>query len=489
MKMLRPLTSPLCLVVLSACVGPDYARPALPVAQSYVPAASEARVASHVNTQMRVPASWWEAFESPELNVFVGDVLRANHDIKAAQAALRVAQETYRAQSATIFPMISASAEQSRAKSPSSLSPTPASGASIYSLTTAQVSVSYPLDLFGGNRRETEAARARAEAQSYQTEVTRLTLTANAVSLAIGEASLRAQIAATERLIALETDALDVLTHQLAFGQIAEADVIAERAAVAQVRASLPPLRLKLAQQRSAMAVLAGRLPSEDIPQHFELSSIHIPGALPLSLPSQLVEHRPDVRAAEAALHAATAEVGVATANMLPDIPLSGAWGVSNVGGSSLFAAGNGFWSIAANAAQPLFQGGALLHKRRAAVAAADQAAELYKSTVLAAFQNVADVLHAIAFDAETLGEARIAASAAEDSLTIVRHQLDLGQVSSLALINAERTGQQATLTLLQAETARLNDATALFQALGGGWGSANVSTFRAGNVDPAKAG
>jgi NodT family efflux transporter outer membrane factor (OMF) lipoprotein len=299
-----------------------------------------------------------------------------------------------------------------------------------------------------------------------------VTLTSNVVTGALQEASLRGQILATEETIKVEADLLGILHRQFDLGQVSMADVAAQEAAVAQARLALPPLQKQLAQQRDALVALAGGLPSEDVAARFQLAELKLPVDLPVSLPSKLVEQRPDVRAAEETLHSASAQIGVAVAARLPQITLTANVGNSAAALSSMFTPGTNFWTLAGGVTAPIFEGGTLLHKQRAAEAGFDQAAAQYKSTVITAFQNVADALHAVQSDADALVAADASEQAAGRSLAIVRKQLELGQVAYLALLNAEQTYQQAKLALVQAQAARLADTAGLFQALGGGWWS-----------------
>jgi NodT family efflux transporter outer membrane factor (OMF) lipoprotein len=288
------------------------------------------------------------------------------------------------------------------------------------------------------------------------------------VTTAIQEAGLRAQVAATERVIALEREALSVLRREFELGAIAEGDVFAQEAALAQLEATLPPLNRQLQTSRDSLAALTGRLPADFKPVRFELDQLRLPTNLPLGVPSELVERRPDIRAAEAQLHAATAQVGVAIASLLPQVTITGDIGSSATAMGDLFKAGTGFWSLGASLTQTLFEGGTLIHRKRAADAALDQAGALYRSAVLTAFQNVADALHALDTDAEALSASARAEQAAQKSLDVVRHQLELGAISYLALVNAEQTYQQAVISVAQARANRYADTAALFQALGG---------------------
>jgi NodT family efflux transporter outer membrane factor (OMF) lipoprotein len=416
-----------------------------------------------------VPKNWWTLFGSAELDDLVNEALRANPDVASAQASLRQAMENTKAQQGSYFPIVQGEFDGSRNRDATGvLQPTLNSGSALYNLFTPQVTISYVPDIYGANRRAVESLAAQAEAARYQLDATYLTLTANVVTAAIQEAGLRAQIVGTEHVIALERESLNVLRRQLDLGAIAEADVYGQDAALAQLEGSLPPLQKQLNQTRDQLAVLTGHPPAEFKPLHFDLEQLVLPADLPLGVPSQLVERRPDVRAAEAQLHAATAQVGVAIANLLPQLTITGNIGSTATLLSDLFKPGTGFWSIGANATQTLFEGGTLIHRKRAADAAVDQAGAAYKSAVLTAFQNVADALHALDADADALHAATRAVDAAQKSLSVAHRQLELGSVSYLALVSSEQTYQQAEVSMVQARANRYADTAALFQALGG---------------------
>jgi NodT family efflux transporter outer membrane factor (OMF) lipoprotein len=385
--------------------------------------------------------------------------------------------ENTAAQRGAFFPTVQAGFSASRQlNAVGVLSPNLASGTALYNLYTPQVTVSYVPDLFGANRRAVESLAAQAEASRFQLDATYLTLTANVVTAAIQEAALRAQIAATTRMITLEREALLVLRREFELGAVAEGDVFAQDAALAQLEATLPPLNRQLQQTRDLLAALTGHLPADFTPPRLELDQLQLPTDIPLGVPSQLVERRPDVRAAEAQLHAATAQVGVAIANFLPQVTITGNAGSSATAMSDLFKAGTRFWFAGASLSQTLFEGGTLLHRKRAADAALDQAGAQYRAAVLTAFQNVADALHALDTDADSLNAASRAEAAANKSLEVARRQLELGSVSYLALISAEQTYQQAVMSLTQARANRYADTAALFQALGGSIASAPAS-------------
>ena len=468
------------MMLISGCaVGPNFKRPTAPDVDGYTSQPLPAHTASveikggeaqRFVHDMDIPGQWWTLFHSKPLNDLIEQSIKANPDLEGAQAALRGAWENVYAQRGAFFPAVEADFNSTRQKTAAVLTSSLASNEFVYNLHTAQVAVSYMPDVFGGTRRQVESLKAQADFQRFQLEATYLTLTSNVVAAAVEETALRGQIAATRKIIEIQSQSLDLLQKQFALGQIATLDVAAQEAALAQTQALLPPLEKQLAQQRDLLARLAGRFPGETFAQEFDLSSLQLPEALPVSLPSRLVEQRPDVRAAEEQLHAASADIGVSIANRLPNISLSANLGSSATAFNQLFDSGTGFWALAANLTQPIFQGGTLLHRQRAAEAAYAQAAAQYKSTVLTAFQNVADTLHAIQCDADALKAADSAERASSKSLSIARKQLDLGDISYLALLNAEQAYQQAEINLVQALANRYADTAALYQALGGGW-------------------
>jgi NodT family efflux transporter outer membrane factor (OMF) lipoprotein len=477
-------------MVLSACaVGPDFVPPPAPDVNGYTPEPLGSRTApagtpggeaQHFVRDLDLPGQWWILFHSKALNSLVDNALVANPDLQAAQAALRVAKENVRAQQGALFPSVDGSFGATRQKEAIGAPSDAGSQAPTFNLFTGQLSVSYSPDVFGGTRRSIESLAAQADSQRFQLEATYLTLTSNLAGAAVQEASLRGQIAATRSIIKIETDVLDLLRRQRQLGQIADADVVAQEAALAQVEQTLPPLQKQLAQQRDLLAALSGGFPSDRLPQRFVLAALHLPRDLPVSLPSKVVEQRPDVRAAEANLQSASAQIGVAIANRLPNITLSATTGSTALAVDQLFTPGNGFWSAAGSVVQPIFHGGTLLHRELAAKAAYDQADAQYRSTVITAFQNIADALRAIQTDAIALQKAVAFERAAARSLEITRRRMELGDINYLGLLNAQQTYQQALLGLAQAKASRYADTVALFQALGGGW-------WNRSDVDPER--
>lgn len=502
-RKLALLTAALTAALSTGCaVGPDFQRPEAPRASGYAPTPLPTTTASapgmagavqSFTTARDIPAEWWTLFQSPQLDSLIRKALQANPTIEAAQAALRQAQENVYAQRGFFYPTVQASYSPSRTKlsgntggnSPGlqgngsviatgqTETEPPASTPVIYTWHSAQLTVGFVPDVFGSNRRQVESLQAQADAQRFQLNAAYITLASNVVAAAIQEASVRDQLDAAKRIVAANARSLEIVQQQLKYGQVMRLDVAAQEAALAQAKQLLPPLQKQLEQTRDLIRALAGNLPSEDVEETFTLSSLHLPEELPLSLPSRLVEQRPDIRAAEEQLHAASAQVGVAVAARLPQVSLDATWGGNASRFSQMFWPSGLFWSVAGSVAQTLFDGGTLKHRQRAAEEALAQAAAQYRSTVLTAFQNVADTLHALHADADALQAASEAESAAKVTLDLARKQQELGAVSYLAVLSAEQAYQQTAITLVQARAARLGDTAALFQALGGSWSEA----------------
>ena len=467
------------LLAAGCAVGPNFKKPAAPSVTDYTATplattASTPRVtggeAQRFTRGSDVAGDWWTLFHSQPLNDLIEHSLTNNPDLKAAQAALSAAREGVLAQRGAYYPSISADFSASRQRQSGQLAPTPNSNIFLFNLFTPEVSVSYVPDVFGLNRRTVESLQAQADAAGFQMIATYNTLTANVVVTAIQQASVQLQIEATHQLIELNTHTLEILRYQFSKGYANGLDVAAQESQLAQIAATLPPLLKQAAQLRDLMAVLAGEFPSQAPAEHFELASLQLPEDLPVSLPADLVSQRPDVRQAEANLHAASARIGVAVANRLPNITLTGSTGSSALAIEQLFTTGTGFWSVGADLAAPIFQGGALMHQERAARDAYRQAAEQYRSTVLTAFENVADTLTALEQDAEALKAASTAEEAAKTTLDLAQRQWKDGYSGYLTLLTAEQAYQQARINLVQAQASRYADTAALFQALGGGW-------------------
>jgi NodT family efflux transporter outer membrane factor (OMF) lipoprotein len=480
------------LAGLGACaVGPNFHRPAPPQAADYGSAPSRGETVASPGTGgaaqafapgLDIPTQWWTLFESEKLSALVAQSLKGNPSLAAAQAALRQASELYKAQRTSFLPVVQGSFDAQRAKNPVDTLANPTTYSQVnpyYNLFTTQLSLSYAPDVFGGMRRSLEATRAGVEATRFQLIATYVTLSSNVVVTAVQEGSLRGQIAATERLLELERMMTGTVEHQRALGTASELDLLAQRAAEAQTAAILPPLTKQLGQTRDTLTALLGRLPSEEPPETFTLADLTLPTGLPVSLPSKLIEQRPDVRQAEENLHAASAQAGVTLADMLPQFTISADTGSAALAINKLFTPYTGFWSAGASLTQTLFDAGALLYRHRAAEAALDQAAAQYRAAVILACQNVADTLRALQADADALKASADADAAAQASFELARAQFQLGTISEVALMNAELTYRQAEITLVQARASRYADTAGLFQALGGGWWNSSEAFLR----------
>jgi NodT family efflux transporter outer membrane factor (OMF) lipoprotein len=476
----RSLAWPAVLAaILAGCtVGPDFRPPPAPTSERFTEAALPAQTASaatpggvsqRLGPDRDIPGEWWTLFHSAQITELVTQALKANPDIAAAQATLREAAETKRAEQGALFPTVGVSAQGERQRE--SLAAVGfGNGSETFTTYGATLNVSYTLDAFGGIRRQIEQLGAQAEYQRFQLEAADLTLAANVIDTAINEASLRAQIETTHDIVKAASDALDMTKRRFQLGGVSEADVLQQQSLLDAQVATLPGLEKQRQQVRNQLAVYLGRHPDQYTAPTIDLNRLTLPENLPVSLPSKLVEQRPDIRAYEALLHAATASVGVATANMLPQISLTGSYGREGNTVSNLFTPAGIVWSIASSISQPIFEGGTLTARKRAAQAALEVAAAQYSSTVNTAFQNVANALVAIERDAETLHAALAAQKTAAASLAVARSQYAAGAGSYLNVLTAEQADYSARLTLITARAARFTDTVALFQALGGGW-------------------
>ena len=490
--------TPVSLLVLAAltgcAVGPDFKRPEAPAATGYTPSPLPAETVTadvqggavqKFNATTAIPYDWWTLFQSPQINSLIERAFKANPTIQSAQATLRQAQQNVVAQEGFFYPTVGVSYSPSRNKLAGNMggnSPGPQGngqtiatttnpvGPAYYNFHVAQLTVGYVPDVFGGNRRQVESLQAQLDAQHFQLEATYITLASNIVAAALQEASLRAQIAATKKIVDLNHENLEIMYKQLKLGFLARIDVAAQEAAVAQAEQSLIPLNKQLEQTRDLIRALAGNLPDEDVPETFDLASLNLPQELPLSLPSSLVEQRPDIRAAQEQLHSASAQVGVAVASRIPQFNITATLGGMASTPGWMFRSGGGFFEVLGNVSQTLFDGGTLKARERAAREGLVQASADYRTVVITAFQNVADTLHAIQSDADYLKAALRSEQAMKETAEITRKQYESGYVSYQMVLIAEQSYQQSEVTLIQAQASRFGDTAALYQALGGGW-------------------
>lgn len=490
-------------LVTGCAVGPDFRRPEAPKATAYAPDNSIAKTtvsapvlageSQRFDPRADIPADWWTLFGSPQINSLIERAFKASPDIASAQAALRQAQQNVIAQQGFFYPTVGVNYTPSRNKLAGNMggnspgmqgnghliqtytNPNPGpglknNGPAYFNFHVAQLSVGFVPDVFGLNSRQVEAAKTQVASQQMQLEAAYITLASNLVAAAIQEASIRAQIAATEKIVGINKEMLELLRTQLRLGDVSDIDVANAQASLASAEQALAPLQAQLEQTRDMIRALAGNTPDDDVAEKFELASMRLPEALPLSLPSKIVEQRPDVRAAEEQMHYASAQAGVAVANRLPQFALSAGIGGMADTPSWMFRSGGGFFNLAASVSQTIFDGGTLKARSRAAEQALVQAGEQYRSTVIAALQNVADTLYTIQSDANMLKQAAIGAQAASTIAELTRRQYQSGAVGYQAQLAADMNDQLAQINLLQAQASRLGDTAALYQALGGGW-------------------
>lgn len=497
---------------LCACaVGPDFKRPSAPQGADFAPKPIAETTASAAVTGGEaerfvmgrdIPFAWWRDFGSPKLDALVEKALAHNPQLPAAQAALKQAQELTKAQRGFFYPTVSAQFQPTRQQLAGNLGgnspgiqgdgktistyqnpngPAPFNGPVTYNFYTSQVALSYAPDIWGSNRRQVETLKAQAEQLRFQMEATYVTLIDEVVAAAIQAGSLNDQILAAKRFIDENEQGLKILQDQFRLGYASRLDLAAQEAALAQARATLPPLERQLAQTRDLICALTGALPNEPVDADFSLADLHLPADLPLTIPSQLIEQRPDIRAAEEQLHAASAQVGVAVAARLPQFTISAGYGGAASQVTQMFSTGGPFWNLIGDVNQTVFDAGTLRHRQRAAEQGLIQARYQYKATVITAYQNVADTLHAIQSDADALKAVVEAERAAKTQRDVTRDQYRAGYVNYLTLLSAEGVYQQAVIARVQAQTNRYGDAATLYQALGGGWWNRTGTAAAAG--------
>jgi len=464
------------VALLGACaVGPDFVRPVSPEAERYTrEALPEVTVAADGQAQRFAPetamaAEWWRLFKSAKLDAIVQQAIANNPTLQAAEASLRQSQDNLRAGQGVFYPQAEAGLDGRRERTAPSQQGLSTTG-TIFSLVTLSGTISYALDVFGGERRTVEGLRAQTDYARYESKAAYLTLTANVVNTAIARAAYSAQIRATDQLIELEIQQLHATEAQVRAGTVSYASVLGMRSLIAANQASLAPLKQKADQAEHLLAILEGVVPSKATLPDIDLSELSLPVDLPVSLPSDLVRERPDILAAEAQLHLASANIGVATAAMFPSFSLSGTYGAAGSSFSKLSASESRFWNIGPSATIPVFQGGQLWFGRRAAIDAYQQSQASYRQAVLGAFAQVADSLNALEHDAEALQALVEAQRTAAEALSLLQVNYRAGLVAYLEVLAADVQFHAASVAYLQAVAQRHQDTVGLFVALGGGW-------------------
>jgi NodT family efflux transporter outer membrane factor (OMF) lipoprotein len=483
----------LCRILGGCAVGPDFVRPAVPTTQRYHSGDQPASIiataggAQQIEYRAEVASDWWKLFDCPKLDGMVLQATANSPTLQAAQAVLKQSENNLRAGYGIFFPQLGASFEPSRQQfSPLRFGEN--ASPSIFSLYTLSTTVSYTLDVFGGERRTVESLSAQAAAQYYNTVGTYLTLSGNVVNGIVAEAAYQAEIDSTEHLIGFLQEQERITRAQAQAGTVPYSNLLSIQTQLATTEATLPPLRQQLAHTRHLLTTLAGRSPGEDwAPPRVSLAELTLPNEIPVSLPSNLVRQRPDILVAEAQLHSASAQIGVATAAMLPSFTLNGNYGLNNTSLSSLFGSSAAFWTLGASLATPLFQGPTLWYQRKAAIDAYQQALANYREVVLAALAQVADALDALQHDAEAVKAQFEARNSAAQNLHLIEANYRAGTVNYLQVLIADYQYEQAQIGYVQALGQRYQDTAALFVALGGGWWAAPqdgrnpVSTVRLG--------
>ncbi len=475
-RRLRQVALAALSAALGGCAaGPDYVRPSAPPTAHYAYGGDAAQTASaHGTAQRFTPGAptapdWWHLFNCARLDALVTEALARNPGLEAAQASLRQSQDSLRSGYGIFYPQLEGDAAARRQRF-SALEFGQSFPSSIFNLFTLSASVNYALDLFGGQRRLIEALGAQVELQRASEQATYLTLASNIVNTVIARAAYREQIDATQQLIELQGEQVRLAAVQAQAGTVPYSNVLSLQSQLASYQAAMPQLEQKLAQSDDLLATLAGYTPAQWQAPPISLAELTLPPDLPVSLPSELVRQRPDILIAEATAHAASANIGVATAALLPSVSLSGNYGANGLTPGNLFAAGGRTWSLGADATAPLFQGGTLWFRRKAATDNYRQAAALYRQTVLSAFGQVADTLQALDHDAATLQAQDAALAAAGQALRLVQANYAAGVAAYLDVLNADAQYHQAKINELQALAARYQDTVALYVALGGGW-------------------
>ncbi len=471
-----------CLLAAAGCaVGPDFVRPGPPAVERYTREAGPADTVAADNQAQRfargagVPADWWRLFKSPQLDNVVAQAIANNQGLKSAQASLRQSQELLRAGYGVFYPQVDAAFGAARQRS-SAIRFGGSPESTVFNLFTLGATVSYALDVFGGERRAVEGLRAQADFERHTAVAAYLALSGNVVNTVVARAAYREQIEATEQIIAIQKEQILIAETQAQAGIVPYSNVLSLQSQLASTEATLPPLRQKLAQADHLLAVLAGRAPAEWGPPRVDMADLALPEDIPVSLPSDLVRQRPDILAAESQLHGASAEIGVATAALFPSFTLSGSYGQNSSETSELLKSGGNFWSLGANVATPLFRGGTLWYRRKAAIEGYEQALAAYRQTVLGALAQVADTLRALENDALAVQAQSRAVSTAEEALRLIQANYRAGVGTYTQVLIANGQYQQARIGHLQAKAQRFQDTVALFVALGGGWWTGSPS-------------
>ncbi|HEY2662026.1 MAG TPA: efflux transporter outer membrane subunit [Caulobacteraceae bacterium] len=472
-------------------VGPNFKSPAPPTVGRYTSpgetAAPDAGLSAPRQTVAlgeKVTADWWTLFQSSDLDGLVKQAIAGSPTLDAAKARLLAAREEVQAATGALYPQVGFSGQLAREKQSAGAFGLSAARAPLppnFNFFQVGPTASYNLDLFGGTRRRIEQQSALADFQRDQLDAAYLTLTGNAVTQAIQVAAIRAQLKAVHDILEIDRENLDLVRKERQAGAVADSDVVVAESQLAADQTLEPGLNQQLSTAKHALSVLIGRAPGDWSPPDFDLAALTLPSRLPVSLPSELIHQRPDIQASEDQLHVASAQIGIATAQLYPTITLSAGISASALNSGNLFSPSGLVWSTAAGLVQPIFDGGSRRAERRAALAAFKATAADYQQTVLQSFGQVADILEALAHDADLLAAQERALDMAAKSVRLQRINYVGGGTGLLGLLDAQRQQQQALLGYVRAKAQRYQDTTQLLVAMGGGWWDAGLAV--AGNA------
>ena len=469
----------LVAVMLCGCtVGPDFTSPAAPASSGYAqggdPAVTAAAsgVSQHFPIAASLPPDWWQLFDCAPLNQAVKEGLKNSPTIMAARAKLREADDELRSGEGIFYPQVSAGAAASRQHPSGNATPT-GLREGVFNLFTLSASVGYALDVFGGERRTVEALGAQVDFQRNASRAASLSLAANIANTLIAIAAYRAEIDATDAIVKTEQSQVRLAHVQAMAGTGTYAAELGLQSQLESTQSTLPVLEQQLASAQHLLAVLEGHPPAQRLPVFLDFGAISLPRTIPVSLPSDLVRQRPDVLQAEAALHGASAEIGVATAAMFPSFTLDGSVGYSAVSSAGFFSPASSAWSIGAGVTQPIFNGGSLHFRKEAAQDAFDAADAQYRLAVLTGFQQVADSLRALEHDAQALAVREQALQTSRRALNLAEANYKAGLSNYSDLLLADALVHQAEISQIETRAQRYQDTVALFASLGGGWWNA----------------
>ncbi|HUB95731.1 MAG TPA: efflux transporter outer membrane subunit [Stellaceae bacterium] len=463
------------LLLGSCTVGPDFLRPKAPAETRYTPGADEQKPAGdqHFALGQKITGNWWTLYHSPPMNEVLEASIAGNRTLAAAEATLAAAQQAVVEAEGPLFPQVDLNAAALRQHingTPFGLPKLPPTFPAYSNNFRVGGTVSYMVDAFGLTRRTVEQAAAQADASDFELDAAYLSLTGNAVTQAITIASLRAQIVTVDGIIADDQTNLRLVQTEVNAGTATQLDIEQAQAQLETDRTLRPPLSQALAAADHALAVLTGRIPADWSPPDFDLDKMTLPTDLPVTLPSDLVRQRPDILASEAQLHAASAAIGIATAELYPNFTLSAALSQQSISMDSLFSLKNQVGSVTGGVTYPLFHGGALEAQKQRAEDLYQSSLATYEQTVLQSFDQVADVLDALGHDAELLSAQQRALAASQSSLDLNRRSYSLGNIGILQVLDAQRQLEQARLGYVRARAQRYLDTAQLFVALGGAW-------------------